>query len=82
MFEIIGMDLCSMIICCDVDPADPDCFDKVDRLIWKVPSGVPTCWYALRPNNETFTSGSYNWEDSKPIPCANTPGRWHYVCII
>ena len=81
MVEVIRDRIFSAIVCCDIDPTGEDCFDELDRQLASVYNGTTGGWKALRPDREEFASGECSWDKSKPIPCRDIPGRWHYVCI-
>jgi hypothetical protein len=90
MVEVIRDRLLNAIVCCDIDPEREDCFDELDRQLAPIYNGTQNGWHALRPDNWRFTDpdaketpfGSKDpWEACKPGPCADLPGRWHYVVV-
>lgn len=81
MIEIVRDHFLSAIVCCDINPSREDCFDELDRQLGSIYNGTSGGWKALRPDDETFIEGNRLWDDSKPIPCKDLPGRWHYVVI-
>lgn len=75
MVEIVREHILSAVVCCDIDPSHDDCYDELDRQLSGIENGTANGWKALRPTD-------CGWQpDSAPVPCANVPGRWHYVVI-
>jgi hypothetical protein len=81
MVEVIKERIFSAIVCCDIDPEEEDCFDKLDKQLKSIYNGTTGGWKALRPDREEFSSGERSWDKSKPVPCKDIADRWHYVVI-
>lgn len=75
MVEIVKEHFLSAIVCCDIDPQRPDCYDELDRQLAGVYNGTTGGWKSLRPTDEMWRP------ESAPLPCGDIPGRWHYVVI-
>lgn len=75
MVEIIRDRIFSAIVCCDIDPSNNDCYDELDRQLEGIFNGTINGWKALRQ-----TDSLWNLQCA-PLPCEETPGRWHYVVI-
>lgn len=65
MVEIVRDRMLSAIVCCDIDPERTDCYDELDTQLSSIYNSTHNGWS----------------ERSKPIPCRDKPGRWHYVVI-
>lgn len=81
MVEIVQDRIFTAIVCCDINPVDADCYDKLDVELAPIYNGTSMGWKALRPDNWRFLDDPAEWELAKPCKCEEQDGRWHYVCI-
>lgn len=77
MVELVHDRLFSAVVCSDINPEDPDAYDRLDKELLSLYNGTMSSpWQVIRK----FPKGLE--EQGKPGPCKETPGRWHYVVSI
>ena len=69
--EILHDRVFAAVVCCDIDPATPECFDRLDEELQAVYNGTLSIpWRALRPADK---------RSSNPVKCQD---HWHYVVVL
>lgn len=67
-FEILQMRGLAMQICINLSPEEMKERKKEAEFLLPI-SGTSTGWVI-----------DLEREENRPVPCADIPGRWHYIC--